>query len=112
MAFEPRIARLRSLEFAALQTRSRRGRYLDAVAREDAQRIGAGGAVGDGGATADDLWRIAGYVADEQRDHLRRRAHCGQPAALDRGEMLAHAVHLVDRRPALEQGLVDSLLLF
>ena len=34
----------------------------------------------------------------DQRDDPRRRGGRGEPAALDRGEMLAHAVHLGDRR--------------
>ena len=84
---------------------------FDAVAVQDRQRVGAGGAVGHRGAAGDDFGRVARHVADQERHHARRRAVGREPPALDRREVLAHAVHLVDGRAALEQRLVDGLLL-
>ena len=111
VAFEARITRLGRLEGAALQPGARGGRDRYAVAREDRQRVGAGRAVGHRRAAGDDFGRIARHVADQQRHHARRRAVGREAPALDRREVLAHAVHLVDRRAALEQRLVDGLLL-
>ena len=43
---------------------ARGGRHVDAVAREDAQRVGAGGRVGHRGAAGDHGRVVAGHVAD------------------------------------------------
>ena len=110
VAFEARVARLGRLECAALQATQRGIGNGDGVAVQDRQRVGAGARIGHGGAAGDDFGRIAGHIRNQQRDHLRRRAHGGQPTALDRGQMLAHAVHLVDGRAAAQQGLGDGLL--
>ncbi|CAM3824697.1 hypothetical protein ACAN107058_17550 [Paracidovorax anthurii] len=103
-------AGLGRLQRAGLQRRAHRRGHGDAVAVEDAQGIGAGGGIGHRGAAGDHRRVVARHVADGQRHHPRRRARRREPPALDAREVLAHAVHLRDARAALQQGLVDALL--
>ena len=71
----------------------------DAVAGDDLARVGEGGGVGHGGAGGDHRRVVTRHVADCQGDHTGGRGGSGQPAALDRREVFAHAVHFGDRRP-------------
>ena len=91
--------------WASRRRRSRARRAPPAAARcRSACRIASASAqvrgVGHRRAAGDDLGRVAGHVADQQRDDPRRRAQRRQPPALDRRQVLAHAVHLVDGRAA------------
>ena len=83
---------------------------LDAVAGEDRRGIGRRGRVGHGRAAGDHRRVVAGHVGDQQRDGARGEGRRGEPAALDAREVLAHAVHLVDRGARAQQRPVDALL--
>ncbi|KIT90150.1 hypothetical protein QT21_00105, partial [Staphylococcus aureus] len=76
-----------------VQPRGDGGRGLDVVALEDRQRFGRGARVGHGGAGGDHGGEVAGYVGNRVGVHRGRPAGLGQAAALDRREVLAHAVH-------------------
>jgi hypothetical protein len=112
VAGERRIARLGRLQHTALEVGADPRRHRDRMPFEDGERLGAGGRIGHRRAAADHRRRVAGHVADEQGDDARRRARRGEAPALDRRQVLANAVHLVDRRTALQQCAVDRLLLF
>ncbi len=84
---------------------------LDCVFAQDRQRLGAGGRIRQRRPAGDDAGLVARHVGDQQRDHPRRRTGQRQAAALDRRQVLAHAVHLADRRAAFQQRLVDRLFL-
>ena len=83
---------------------------LDAVAGEDRRRVRRRGRVGHGRAAGDHRRVVAGHVGDQQRDGARGPGRGGEPAALDAREMLADAVHLVDRGARAQQRPVDALL--
>jgi hypothetical protein len=70
----------------------------------------AGGRVAHRRPRGDDGRVVAGHVGDHQRHEAGRVGGGGQPAALDRREVLSDAVHLVDRGAGPEQRLVDRLL--
>src|SRR4029079_12997356 len=53
---------------------------------------------------------ISRYIRDDERDDLGGRGRGRESAALERGEMLAHAVHFPNRRAAGEQLPIDALL--
>ncbi len=97
---------------AGLQVPARRWRRLDAVAlrRSPARRhrwsaSGSGGAAGDQGRD-----RRPAYRRSTASPRLAGAPRQRQAAALDRGEVLAHAVHLADVGAAAQQRLVDRLL--
>ena len=79
------------------------GRWRDPVFGEDGARLGEGGRIGHGRARGDHRRVVAGDVGNGERHHLSRRRGGGEPAALDGGEVLAHAVDLADGCAALEQ---------
>ncbi|MNF78516.1 hypothetical protein D3C84_607030 [compost metagenome] len=83
---------------------------FDLVAGEDRQGLDRGGRVGDGGAGGDHRGFVAGDVGNRVGVDGGRPAGLGQAAALDRREVLAHAVHLGDGGAGFQQGLVDRLL--
>mmetsp|Transcript_10043 Transcript_10043/g.40906 ORF Transcript_10043/g.40906 Transcript_10043/m.40906 type:complete len:403 (-) Transcript_10043:865-2073(-) len=104
------IAGLGRLEVTALQPGAGGGRQLDAVAAADGQRVGAGRGIGHRGAGGDHGRVVAGHITDRDRQHPSRRTGRRQPPALDRRQVLAHAVHFVDGRAAGEQRPVHRLL--
>ncbi|MNS82771.1 hypothetical protein D3C72_1165250 [compost metagenome] len=112
VAGKARIAGLGRFAGAALQVPAHVGGHLDLVFGDDRQRVGTGGGVRQRGAAGDQGRVIARNIGNQQRLHARRRAGQRQPAALERREMLAHAVHLADARAAAQQRLVDRLLVF
>ena len=112
MAGKTRVAGFGRLQAAGLQCGANGRGHIDAIARQNGQRIGAGGRVRHGGAAGDHRRVVARHVADRERDHARRRAGRRQAPALDAREVLAHAVHLANVRAAVEQGAVDALLVF
>ncbi|AXO29860.1 hypothetical protein Ysp71_3925 [Pseudomonas aeruginosa] len=85
-------------------------RHVDGVAPEDRQGIGGGGRVADAGAGGDHRGLVAGNVGNRVGIDAGRPAGLGQATALDRREVLAHAVHLADGGAGLEQRLVHRLL--
>ena len=81
------LSQQRARRRAAARCRSARR-----IASASAQVVGSG-TVGPAG----DVDRVvARHVGDQQRDDLRRMARRRQPAALDRRQVPAHAVHLGD----------------
>ena len=82
----------------------------DAILAEDTQRLSVCRGVADRRPRRDHRRIVARNVGDDQRDHRRRRRGHGQAAALDRRKMLAHAVHLGDRRAATQQRRPDLAL--
>lgn len=82
----------------------------DGVFLQDRQRVGRGRWVGDGRSRGDHARIIARHVRYHETYHRRGRGGGGEPAALDRRQMPAHAVHFRDGRAALQQRLVDGLL--
>ena len=110
VAGKGRVAGLGRLQGAAHQAGQGRCGQLDAVTAQDGQGLGASAGVGHAGAAADDAGVVARHVADGQGQHPGRRASRRQSPALDAREMLAHAIHLPDVGAAVEQLLVDALL--
>lgn len=109
-AREQRVARLERLRARVLEPGAHVGRHLDVVARENFQRLRRGGRVGHGRPGGDHRSFVARYIGDRVGVHAGRPAGLGQAAALDRREVLAHAVHLADVRAGAQQRLVDRLL--
>ena len=87
-----------------------RGRF-NAKPREDRFRLRARGRVRHGRPRGDDRKIIARHIGNDERHHARGRAGGGELAALDRRQVLAHAIHLGDPGAAGEQGSVHRLLL-
>ena len=88
----------------------RRDAVPEPVAVEDRDRVGGPRAVGDG-RVGDRVEVVAGDVGDGQVDQPRRCGRRGQPAALERRDVLAHRVDLDDADPRREQQLVQVALL-
>ncbi|MCY1233854.1 hypothetical protein D9M72_464120 [compost metagenome] len=109
-ARQARIAGLERLGRIRLQRGQHMGGQVDGVAPDDRQCIGARGRVGNGRAGGNVDGIVARHVGNQQVQHLRGVARGGQPAALDRGQVAAHAVHLGDGRARLEQRAVHLLL--
>ena len=109
-AREHRVAGLQGFRAWVLEPGAHVGRHLDVVTLENRQRLGRRGGVGDGGAGGDHRRFVAGHVGNRIGVHAGRPAGPGQAAALDRREVLAHAVHLADVRAGAQQRLVDRLL--
>ena len=107
---EPRIAWLHRLARTALQMVTHRRRYLDAVAVQDRQGVGAGRGVGNGRAGGDVERVVAGGVGDQQRHDPGRVTGGREPPALDRREVPPDAVHLADRRAGFQKRAVHRLL--
>ena len=74
---------------------------VQAVGFRDLQRLRARRGVRARGAGGDHVERIAQNVREHDRKHARRRAVCGEAAALDGRKALAHRVHLDDIGTAL-----------
>src|SRR5262249_5247107 len=72
---------------------------------------GVGGRVGRAGTRGDVRGIVARHVGDDERPD-RRPGGGGETTAVDRREMLAHGVHLLDRGPASQQIARDGLELF
>ena len=85
-------------------------RHFDVVPGEYFEGVVERRRVGHGGAGGDDRRIVAGDVADEVREHPGRVGRGGETTALDRREVLADAVDLVDRRPTPQECLVDGPL--
>ena len=84
---------------------------VDAVALEDRQRVGAGRRIGARwGRRRSPPDRRPAHRRSASVTHARRRSGGGQTPALDRRQVLAHAVHLVDAGAARQQGAVHRLL--
>ncbi|CAI8846503.1 hypothetical protein EMIT0P44_290082 [Pseudomonas sp. IT-P44] len=109
-ARQARVAGFDRLRFRALQPVAHRRRDFNVVALEDRQRFGGGARVGDGGAGGDDRGEVARYIGNRIGINSGGPAGFAETAALDRREVLAHAVHLADGRAGFEQGFVDRLL--
>ena len=109
-ALEDRIAGLGRLAGGAVQMRQHGRRGVDFIFGDHRQRVLPRGGVGNRRPGGDDGKVVARHVGDHQRHDARRRGGRGEASALDRREMLAHAIHLGNRRAALEQRLVDDLL--
>ena len=107
---EARMARLRRLRGGAFEMGDNAGGRVDPIAPEDRQRLGRGRGIGNGRPGGDDRKIVAGNIGDDEADDARRRRRERQPAALDRREMLAHAVHFGDVGAALQQRAVDRAL--
>ena len=104
------VCRLRRLVRCLLQPRRHRCGGLDAITGDDGARIGEGGGIRHRRPRGDHGGIVAWHVADRERHHARRSGGGGEPAALDGGEVLAHAVHFRNVRPAGEQRTIDRLL--
>ncbi len=111
VAAEHAVARLGSLEFAALEPGPHVRRHLDRVAVEGSRarrrRWWRPGTVGPLAMTAGSSPR---HVADRERHQLRGRAGRRELAALDARQVLAHAVHFADVGAGFQQLPVDALL--
>ncbi len=107
---EPRIAGLDRFTRGGFQHARDRGRHFDPVAANHVQGVGAGRRVGNCRPRRDRDRIVARYIGDQQRHHLCGVAGRGEPPALDRRQMAAHAIHLADRRARLEQRAIDVLL--
>ena len=95
---------------ASARWRATGRRRVDAVAGENGAGVGEGGGVGDRRPRGDDARIVAGDVGDEEAHRLGREGRGGQPAALDRGEMLPDRVHRRDVGAGGEQRAVHRLL--
>jgi len=102
--------RLRRFVGRRREMRDRRTWLIDVIFAQDGKRIGERRRIRHGGTRSDDGWIISWYVGDQQCHDPRRVCGGGEPAALDGGKVLAHAIHLVDRGAGPEQRAVDSLL--
>src|SRR5258706_16452576 len=67
----------------------------DAVALEDSERVGIRGGIGSARTRGDVRGVVPRHVRDDERQH-GRPAGPGEPAPLNRGEMLAHRVDFLD----------------
>ena len=76
MAGKADIAGLGGFQRTGLQRCVHGGGNVDAVARQDVQRVSAGAGVGDRGAAGDHGRVVPRHIADGQRDDARRRAGC------------------------------------
>lgn len=110
MALEAGIAGLGRFAGAAFQVGAHVGGDFNAVLGDDGQRVGAGGRVGQRRAACDQGRVITGDIGNQQRLDACRGAVQREPAALERRQVLAHAVHLADAGAAAQQRLVDGLL--
>ena len=78
--------------------------------REDRQRVGLRRRVGHRRAGGDHREIVARHVGNDQADDAGGRGGDREAAALDRRQMLAHAIHLADMRAAAQQRAIDRLL--
>ena len=92
------------------RTRLHRGRRNDAVALQHGLGVGERRRVRRRRTGGDHRRVVARHVGNDQRHDPGRRGRARQPAALDRGQMLADAVDLIDVGAAPEQRLVQGLL--
>ena len=110
-ARQPRSPGLGRLILGALEMRSAAGGSVMPYRASDRAGIGESwwhpATVGPEAMTAGSS---PGHVGDDQRDDLRRIRGRGEPPTLDRGEVLAHAVHLADMRARAQQRAIDRLL--
>ena len=106
------VAGFGRLARAGFEMRADRVGQVDRVACEHRQRVGAGGGVGQGGAGGDQRRVVARHIRNQPGDQPRRRAGPPQPAALERGEVFAHAVDFANRSAAGEQRAAELLLVF
>ena len=109
-ASEGRVAGLGGFGLAVVEKRLHRGRRDDAVAPQHGFGVGERRRVGRRRAGGDHRWIVARHVGNDQRHDPGGRRRARQPAALDRGQMLADAVDLIDVGAAPEQRLVQGLL--
>ena len=108
-AREAWIAGLRRLRRAVAEPGAHRCRRIDPELLQDRPGVGEGGRVGNRRAGGDDRGVVAGHIGDQQGDDARRRGD-GKPATLNRGQVLAHTVHLGDVGAGAQQRPVDRLL--
>ncbi len=108
-AGEARIVGLGRLGRVRAQQAQRR-RHVDGILMHDGQGIEARRRIADRGAGADHRGIVARHVGDQQRHHLRGMSRGREAAALDRGQVLSHAIHLGDVGAGFQQRLVDGLL--
>ncbi len=73
------------------------------VAFEHGPGIGEAAGVGHGGSRGDDIERVADNIGEDEGHHGGRVREAGEPAALERLEVLAQAVDLADARATGEQ---------
>ncbi len=108
-AGEDRIALpggLRNLPLPALSQMlfHRAGKLIpQPVSPKDRAGLGEGGGIGGGRTGGDRLQGISDHVREDNGGKLRRVGHPRQLAALRRGEVLAHRVQFIDRRPCPKQ---------
>ena len=103
------IARLRRFHLRRRQMLGHGIGRRYSIARQDLPRLGKCGWIGHRRTGGYDRRIIARHIGYQQTDDTGRGRRRGQPAPLDGGEMLAHYIHLVDRRAAAQQGLIDRL---
>jgi hypothetical protein len=85
---------------------------IELVPGHDRARIGQRGRIGHGGAGGDRGGIVMRHVGDRERHDLGGvPAGARQTSALDPRQMLAHDVHLADRRARTQERPVDRLLL-
>ena len=94
------IARLRRLIGLTLEPCLDRRRWINAIALQDLARVRIGRRVWCARAGRDVRRVVAGDIGDDERQHRRARRG-GEAAAVDRGEVLAHGIHLPDGGAAL-----------
>ena len=84
-----------------------------AVASEDGESVGEGGRVGGRRARGDHVEGIADHVGNDKAVNRTTalRERLGQSASLDARQVLADAVHFIDRRPAGVQQGGDALFI-
>ena len=109
-ASEGRIAGLGRLRLAVVEKRLHRGRRDDAIAPQHGLGVGERRRIGRGRTGGDHRRVVARHVGNDQRHDPGRGGRARQPAALDRRQMLADAVDLIDVGAAPEQRLVQGLL--
>ena len=107
---EGRVAGLRRLGLAVLEERLHRGRRDDAVALQHGFGVSERRHVGRRRTGGDHRRIVTRDVRNDQRHDPGRSRRNRQPAALDRGQMLADTIDLIDVCAAPEQRLVQGLL--
>ncbi len=97
------VARLRRF-IAGIVERTGYGlRQVEPVSADDGAGVGERGRIGHRRSRADHRRIVARHVGNGERDHAGRMRAPRQPAALDAGEMLSHAVDLADSGAAAQE---------
>ena len=109
VALQARIIRLDAFSLPTLQPFPRRVRQRNAVALHDLQCVSAGRRVANRRPRRNFRRGITRHIRNQQATHARRMAGGRQPAALDRGEVATHTVHLVNARSRCQQGAAERL---